>query len=60
MTDWQPTTRGRQWAEHIARIQLSARYAHDHHHGWQNCPTCSEPRDYRHCGEPTCTICATP
>ncbi len=60
MTNNQPTSRGRAWAEHIARIQLNAKSTHLHHNGWENCHTCNTPSDYRRCGEPTCTICATP
>jgi uncharacterized paraquat-inducible protein A len=75
MSEHAPSARGRQWAEHIARIQIGARTQHDHRNGWQHCPTCgahdhSGPLGWetchecrtrlRQCGEPTCPICATP
>lgn len=54
-----PTTRGQAWARHTAQLArtCAARQAnHDHHNGWQQCPTCTTPTPTQ-CEQPTCQIC---
>jgi hypothetical protein len=43
--------------EHAAGMRLAATGGHDHRRGWDRCPICSQPGDYRTCGLDDCTIC---
>lgn len=54
-------TRGQAWAAHTHALadRLGTRLElHNHKHGWQRCPVCTEPGDQQRCGQEQCPICA--
>lgn len=54
-------TRGQAWAAHtsgIGRLAAARKEQHNHKHGAESCPICTQPGTYTQCGHAACPICA--